>query len=112
MTALATAVTSLTIMIWPQGMDGPRDRWTLRCGPAGGTHPTPIAACRRLNSLEQPFRPVPRDAVCTQIYGGPDVAIVAGTFRGRRVWAQFRLRNGCEIARWKRLVPLLPSPAA
>jgi hypothetical protein len=34
---------------------------------------------------------------------------VTGRFRGARVWAKFQLRNGCEIARWKRVVPLLPS---
>lgn len=112
MTALAAAVTSLTIFVWPQGMDGPRERWTIRCDPAGGSHPARTAACRRLNALENPFRPVPKDAICTEIYGGPDVAIITGTFKGRRIWTQFRLRNGCEIARWKRLVPLLPSPGA
>ena len=111
MTALATAVTSLTIMLWPQGMDGPRERWTLRCGPTGGTHPAAVAACRRLASLEQPFRPVPRNAVCTEIYGGPDVAVVAGTFRGRRVWARFNRTNGCHIARWNKHRFLLPKNA-
>ena len=112
MISVATAVTSLTILVWPQGIDGPSERWTLKCGPVGGTHPRAAAACRRLNAIESPFRPVPRDAVCTAIYGGPDVAQVAGTFRGRRVWARFNLRDGCNISRWKRLVPLLPSPGA
>jgi hypothetical protein len=52
---------------------------------------------------------VPKDAVCTEIYGGPDVARVTGRFRGRPIWVQFQLRNGCEISRWKRVQPLLPS---
>lgn len=106
---LATAVTALTITIWPQGMDGASQRWTLRCGPTGGNHPARVAACRKLSSLSNPFRPVPTDAVCTEIYGGPDVARVTGRFRGRRIWVQFQLRNGCEISRWKRVQPLLPS---
>ena len=112
MTSLATAVAALTITVWPQGLDGPSQRWTLRCDPIGGTHPARAASCRKLSSLPNPFRPVPGDAVCTEIYGGPDVARVTGTFRGRRIWAQFRLRNGCEISRWKRVQPLLPSPGS
>jgi hypothetical protein len=112
MTALAAAVTALTITVWPQGLDGPSQRWTLRCGPVGGSHPARVAACRRLNELSTPFRPVPKDAVCTQVYGGPAVALVTGRFRGSRVWARFRLRDGCEIARWKRLRPLLPATGA
>lgn len=109
MTVLATAVTALTITVWPGGMDGPSERWTLRCGPAGGTHPARVAACRKLNSLSAPFRPVPKDALCTQVYGGPAVARVVGRFRGNRVWAEFRRRDGCEIGRWQRLRPLLPA---
>ena len=109
MTLLATALTALTVTVWPQGMDGASQRWTLRCGPPDGTHPSRAAACARLLTTPDPFRPVPRGAACTTIYGGPDVAIVTGRFRGRRIWAKFQLRNGCEIDRWKRVVPLLPS---
>jgi hypothetical protein len=108
MTLLATAVTALTITIWPSGMDGPADRWTLRCGPTGGTLPARVAACRKLNSLSAPFRPIPKDVVCTALYGGPQVARITGRFRGQRIWAEFRRRDGCEIGRWERLRPLLP----
>jgi hypothetical protein len=108
MTLLATAVTALTITIWPGGMAGPSERWTLRCGPTGGTLPARVAACRKLNSLSAPFRPIPKDIVCTAIYGGPQVARVTGRFRGQRIWAEFRRRDGCEIGRWERLRPLLP----
>ena len=112
MSLLATAITSLTIVVWPGGLDGPSERTTLRCGPVGGAHAARVAACRRLTSLPSPFRPGPRAAVCTAISGGPAVARVVGTFNGRRVWAQFQRRNGCEIHRWDRLRPLLPSGAA
>ena len=108
MTLLATAVTALTITVWPGGMDGPSERWTLRCGPTGGTLPARVAACRKLNSLSAPFRPIRKDVACTQIYGGPAVARVTGRFRGNRIWAEFRRRDGCEIGRWERLRPLLP----
>jgi hypothetical protein len=109
MTPLATALAALTITMWPQGMDGASQRWTLRCAPLGGSHPARSAACAKLLSTTKPFQPVPKRSVCTTIYGGPNVAIVTGRFRGARIWAKFRLRNGCEISRWKRVVPLLPS---
>ena len=58
------------------------------------------------------FAPVPRDAVCTEIYGGPQVARVVGRVNGKRVWASFNRANGCHISRWDRLAPwLLPSAA-
>jgi Subtilisin inhibitor-like len=109
MAPLAAALAALTITVWPQGMDEASQRWTLRCGPAGGSHPSRAAACTKLLATPNPFRRVPRGSVCTEIFGGPDVAIVTGRFRGARVWAKFQLRNGCEISRWKRVVPLLPS---
>jgi hypothetical protein len=112
MTGLAAAVTALTITVWPQGFDGPSQRWTLRCGPTGGSLPARVAACRKLNSLSAPFRPISNDAVCTEIYGGPGIARVTGRFRGQRIWAEFRRRNGCEIGRWERLRPLLPAAGA
>jgi hypothetical protein len=50
------------------------------------------------------------DAVCTELYGGPQVALVVGSVQGRRVWARLQRRNGCEIARWSRVSPwLLPA---
>ena len=75
----------------------------------GGTLPARVAACRKLNSLTSPFRPIQKDVLCTQIYGGPQVARVTGRFRGNRIWAEFRRRDGCEIGRWERLRPLLPA---
>jgi len=41
--------------------------------------------------------------MCTEIYGGPQEALVRGVFRGRRVRATFRRRDGCEINRWNRV---------
>jgi len=110
MTTLATLLAALTITFWPQGEDGPKQTWTLRCNPPAGTLLRRTEACRRLAELRNPFRPVPRDAVCTEIYGGPQAALVRGTFRGKRVWTWFKRRNGCEIARWKRVAFLFPPP--
>jgi len=101
--AAAIGPTSLRIRVWPDGPAGASTAWTLRCAPAGGTLPRSAHACRVLASLASPFAPVPPGVACTQIYGGPDEALVAGTFRGRRVFARFNRRNGCEIARWERV---------
>jgi Subtilisin inhibitor-like len=97
----ATA-TELRLVVWPQGRDAPSFTRTLRCDPAGGTLRRPGEACRRLGQLERPFAPVPRGIACTQIWGGPQEALVTGTYRGRRVWARFNRSGGCEIARWNR----------
>lgn len=85
--------------------------WTLRCNPTGGTHPRRTAACAGLRRVgRDAFRPVPKDVACTEIYGGPQTAVVSGTIDGRRVWARLRRDNGCEIARWNRLSPWLLPP--
>lgn len=102
----------LTVKVWPQGSgSGPARQWTLRCGPAGGTHPNRARACRRLASLPSPFRPVPKDVACTQLYGGPQEAVVTGTLRGRKVNARFSRTDGCQIERWDRVAVLFPVAA-
>ncbi|HWG55236.1 MAG TPA: SSI family serine proteinase inhibitor [Gaiellaceae bacterium] len=108
-TTVAPATTSLTISFWDEGREqGAPKRWTLRCGPVGGTHPKRAEACRKLATLKAPFAPLGDDLVCTQIYGGPQQAIVTGKYRGSRVWTQLTLRDGCQIARFKQLAFLVP----
>ena len=110
MTLLATAVTALTITVWPQGMDGPSERWTLRCGPTGGTLPARVAACRKLNSLSAPFRADPEGrGLHARSTGARRSRASPGASAGNRIWAEFRRRDGCEIGRWERLRPLLPA---
>lgn len=105
----STAHTTLAITYWPNGQqDGDREVWTLRCNPARGTHPRPAVACRRLQAGGQRLMaPVPAGAICTEIYGGPQVVLVKGVLQGNRVWARFTRVNGCQIARWSRLSPWL-----
>jgi hypothetical protein len=77
---------------------------TLRCNPPGGTVVHPAQACRRLLSAGRAiFAPTPPGTACTQIYGGPEKALVTGTVAGVRVWARFSRRDGCEISRWNRV---------
>jgi hypothetical protein len=99
--------TSLDIVVRPQGRSGPARTWELRC-PSGGTLPAAASACRRLTRLSNPFAPVPKDVACTEIYGGPQIAEVTGTFEGQRVDAIFNRTNGCEIERWDQLRFLFP----
>lgn len=98
--------TRLTIRVQP-GDDAPNRTWTLTCEPAGGSHPTPQAACDALQAADDPFTPVPPDAICTQIYGGPQQATVEGHWQGDRVHAAFNRKNGCEIHRWESVKPVL-----
>ena len=101
--------TVLQIKVWPNGKDGEAPReWRLHCDRAGGTHPAPEKACEQLFGLADPFAPIPGDAVCTEIYGGPAVAEVEGLYRGETVDAKFTRTNGCEIDRWDRHAFLFP----
>ncbi|MER7345940.1 SSI family serine proteinase inhibitor [Streptomyces aurantiacus] len=105
----------LTITV--DGTGGAGDgTYTLECAPAGangGTHPSPDDACERLDQLAangtDPFEPVPGDALCTEQYGGPETAHITGTWQGRAVDAEFSRTDGCRIARWDGLVPVLPA---
>ncbi len=103
----AANATSLTITVWADGHPGPSKTWTLKCDPPRGTHPQRRAACRALAQAKNPFAPVPENAICTQIYGGPDRATIRGTLDDREVSAELSRENGCEIARWDRLAPVL-----
>ncbi|WP_115789432.1 serine protease inhibitor [Arthrobacter silvisoli] len=76
---------------------------------AGSTVPDPRAALAAVEQHgEEIFFPVPRpDRRCTQQYGGPQTATVTGTFRGRPVDCRFSRTDGCEIAKWRNMAPLL-----
>jgi hypothetical protein len=99
--------TSLTISISAGKSDQPTKEWTLTC-PDRGTLPNPERACTQLAAIKKPFAPIPKNAACTEVYGGPQVADVNGRLRGRPVSASFSRTNGCEIARWNRVRFLFP----
>jgi hypothetical protein len=102
---------SLTITFWADEQEPTKlTRWTLRCSPVGGTLPMRKRACAKLSNLTLgAFARVPPNAICTQIYGGPQRAVVKGTIGSTRIWSSFSRRNGCEISRWDWLSPwLLP----
>jgi hypothetical protein len=74
----------------------------------GSTLPDPAAALAAVERFGEEAFFVPRraDMMCTQQYGGPQVAVVTGTFHGRPVHSRFSLTDGCEIARWRSMAPL------
>ncbi|UQA94180.1 SSI family serine proteinase inhibitor [Streptomyces halobius] len=102
----------LTVTVADSGVRGRDGTHELFCHPAHGDHPEAEAACDGLDELttwgKDPFAPVPPDARCTMIYGGPATAHVEGTWAGRPVNADYKRTNGCEIHQWDRMEPLLP----
>lgn len=97
--------TDLTVTLDADGPGGrPPDVAEVRC-PEDGAQ---TAACEAVDALpDDAPAPVPPEAVCTQIYGGPDVARIEGTLRGEQVDTELTRSNGCEIDRFNRILPLL-----
>lgn len=107
-----TEPTALEIAVWPDGAKPEKEHYTLTCGPPGGEHPDPGAACATLTKLgATAFAPTPGDVACTEIYGGPQVAEIKGTLSGTPVVARLSRTNGCEIARWQALSVVVPIPS-
>ncbi|MEU5657799.1 SSI family serine proteinase inhibitor [Streptomyces sp. NPDC047737] len=105
--------TRLTVTVSESGNPAADGAFTLECGPAAGSHPEAQRACDLLDeaaeSGDNPFVATDRNAMCTQQAGGPAAARVEGTWQGEEVDARFSRANGCEISRWNKLVPVLPS---
>jgi hypothetical protein len=99
----ASPVYDITILYWPGGRGGEPLEATLTCDPDGGSHPDPAAACAALLENEEALEPVAGDVACTEIYGGNQIARITGS----GVHASFSRENGCEIARWDALQPVL-----
>lgn len=89
---------------------GGKTTWRLTCSPGGGDHPNPANACAVLAKHGRTaLTSVPRDQLCTQVYGGPQTAHVTGTWQGKPVDLRLSRTDGCQIARWNALVGLLPA---
>lgn len=58
--------------------------------------------------MQRPFVRPSDNVVCTEIYGGPALAEIRGTFNGAQVDATFARTDGCEIALWDRHQFLFP----
>jgi hypothetical protein len=85
------------------------EQYTLVCaGVVEGTHPAARAACDHLSRMDDPFAPIPADAICTEVFDGPQTAHVTGRWGGEPVDLQLGRNNGCRTAQWDSLGPLLP----
>ena len=114
-TAASSADTALAISY----SDGSRTlRATLRCT-AASRRATGFLAKRNVRRLCDRVRgmrrvlvePRPADRICTQIYGGPDRALVKGRLRGAAVSRRFGRADGCQIADWDAAQQILPRPS-
>lgn len=83
-------------------------RETIECPVAGDGDPEGRRVCAWLRGdgrellLEEP----PVDQVCTEVYGGPEIATISGTLDGQPVDATFSREDGCAIARYDAVQPL------
>ncbi|MCM2420271.1 hypothetical protein [Streptomyces sp. RKAG293] len=84
--------------------------------PAPATLPAPVGparsvadSCDQLERLGGPVGPVPAGQMCSMIYGGSQTAQVTGTWHGAAVTQKYSRANGCEVARWNRMAPVLPA---
>lgn len=94
--------------------------YTLSCRSSTATMVPEVAgldggtACRALDDPDVVTRLVdgpPADQVCTEEYGGPDVATITGLLDGRTVDTTVDRTNGCGISDWDDLLAaLLPAP--
>jgi hypothetical protein len=102
--------TELEIVFWPQGKaQGAPRRFRLACAPErAGDHPRLDEACVRAAQLDLSLFAPAADEACTLLYGGPHEAHVSGVLRGRAIDLWLSRSDGCEIARWDALVPILP----
>lgn len=104
------SATDLTVSVTAKPGAKPRE-WTLKCNPPGGDHPDAKKACAALTKAKNPFKPTPKNRMCTQIFGGPQKAKINGTWNGSKVDATFSRKNGCEVDRWNAIRTVLNQKA-
>jgi hypothetical protein len=100
----------LTVEI-DRGDGSEAERYTLVCtDPVAGDVPDAAAACAHLRAMTDPFAEPAPDQVCTEQFGGPQTARVTGRWAGADVDLRLSRVNGCRIAQWDGLGPVLPGP--
>lgn len=104
----AAAANSYSVVVtYKQTPQSDLQKWTIKCNPAAGTMPKAKTVCKKLLKIANPFAPADPDQMCTEIYGGDDIATVKGTWKGKKISVKYSKINGCEIARWDLLKFLL-----
>lgn len=94
----------------------PVTRFSLVCSGSiiTGTHPNKRSICNFLkknksNSIYLLSSPL-KDMMCTEIYGGPEVATIMGNYNGRKVNTKYSRTNGCTISRWQEAMVFFTFP--
>ena len=116
-TSPAADATSVTVVV----DDLETTTYTLMCSPEqgadadnSGDHPDVDSACQALLDAAavepSPLETIASDQLCTQVYGGAQTATLTGVVLGEEVAAELSRVNGCEIARWDALVPVVGTP--
>ena len=108
----------LTFAVQIQGPDAATTTYGLTCldddaTAAGDPTPAPAAEmCRALGDEAVAARLIdgPGDRICTEIYGGPQLARVTGSLLDATIDTEVRRNDGCGIADWDLLAALLPAP--
>jgi hypothetical protein len=77
--------------------------------PAGQARALCVAARQLASFLASQPR---ADRLCSQIYGGPQTARIAGAIGDLHVDRHFSRTDGCEISDWERAAALLGEPRA
>jgi len=100
----ATDRLELEVSLDPDGPGGkPQQSESISCELNSGCN----EAAAQLTA--EAFEPPPPQTACTEIFGGPETATIAGTLGGEPVEAELSRANGCEIERFERFLPLLTS---
>ena len=99
---------TIAIATFSIGADGTPHGTTFLAGDAASsaaaaTIATPEGRNRLLNG--ESF-----DQLCSEIYGGPDLATVTGAIAGHGVNTSFHRSNGCGVADWELLESLIGRP--
>ena len=94
---------TLSVTLWPNGPGRGRVSWTLECPPMTDACKAALARSRLLRS-ELP-------GPCRQARTGNAEAVVVGRVSGTHVAAWLDRRDGCGVARWQRLLPVVTAPS-
>jgi len=102
-------IADITVTVYPDGTAStPTTTYRLSClgdtaTITGDTTGSAASICTDLTQSEVRNLLVegpPIDRICTEIYGGPEVATFAGTLDGQQVDATVDRSNGCGINDW------------